>query len=59
MCKALPTFFFILLLSYVLYRSLTDGERLIEKRLIKKSERWKAFIPFWTSMYIKELYFEK
>lgn len=52
------TMFAILLLSYYLYRSFLDGRRLVEKQLISKQELWKAFIPFWTSMFFRQLYFE-
>lgn len=52
--------FVILLLIYsLIYRSLTDGQRLLEKGIIIKSEFWKSFIPFWTSKYFRQLYFEK
>lgn len=52
--------FFVLLMIYVtIYRSFVDGQRLIEKRIINKNELWKAFIPFWTSMHFRQLYFEK
>lgn len=51
--------FFILLMSYVIiYRGFVDGQRLIEKKLMNKNELWKAFIPFWTSKYFRQLYFE-
>jgi hypothetical protein len=52
--------FFVLLMSYALiYRGFTDGQRLIEKGLLNKKEFWKAFIPFWTSQYFRQLYFER
>lgn len=42
-----------------IYRSLTDGYRLIRKGVLKKGELWKMFIPFWIrSRYFKELYLE-
>lgn len=50
--------FFVLLISYVIYRGFIDGQRLIEKELINKNELWKAFIPFWSSRYFRQLYFE-
>lgn len=51
--------FLILLMCYVIiYRGFVDGQRLIEKKLINKNELWKAFIPFWTSKYFRQLYFE-
>lgn len=53
------TCFFILLVCYAIYRSFTDGQRLLEKKLIDKSDFWKAFIPLWTALFFKELYFEK
>lgn len=52
--------FTVLLLSYIIiYRGFVDGKRLIDKGIINKNELWKAFIPFWTTMYSKQLYFEK
>ena len=56
------TLFCISLLSYAMvYRGFTDGKRLLEKGLIRKSDFWKVFvIPFWArGMYFRELYFEK
>jgi hypothetical protein len=50
--------FFILLISYLIYRSFVDGQRLIEKELIGKKEFWKVFIPLWRYRYFKELFFE-
>ncbi len=52
--------FVILLFSYFIYRKFTDSKRLIEKGLIQKNNMWKIFIiPFYTSRFFKELYFEK
>ncbi len=54
--------FLVLLLSYaMIYRGFTDGKRLLEKRLIRKSDFWKVFvIPFWArGRYFIELYFKK
>ena len=54
--------FLVLLLSYAMvYRGFTDGQRLLEKGLIRKSDFWKVFvIPFWAQgRYFIELYFEK
>lgn len=51
------TFFVILLASYYVYRSFTDGQRLIDKGVITKKEFPKVFIPFWTARYFSELYF--
>jgi hypothetical protein len=52
--------FTILLLLYsTIYRGFTDGQRLLEKRIIVRSEFWKSFIPFWSSKYFRQLYFEK
>ena len=54
------TLFTILFLTYlIIFRGFVDGQRLIEKKVILKKEIWKAFIPFWTAKYTKELYFEK
>jgi hypothetical protein len=47
------------LFAYVIYRGYIDGQRLIEKSLIKNNEIWKAFIPFWCSRFYRQLYFEK
>ncbi len=51
--------FVALLFSYLIYRGFVDGKRLVDKELLSKKESWKAFIPFYTASYIKELYFEK
>lgn len=52
--------FTILLLLYsTIYRGFTDGQRLLKKRIIVQSEFWKSFIPFWSSKYFRQLYFEK
>ncbi len=52
-----PVIFSVLLFSYLVYRSFTDGQRLIDKGILEKNKIWKAFIPFWTSRYFKDLYF--
>lgn len=48
------------LLGYAfIYRSLTDGYRLIGKGLIKRNDLWKMFIPFWLRpKYFMDLYFK-
>ena len=49
--------FIILLLVYVLiYRTYTDGKRLLEKDLITKKEIWKLLIPETRIEYFNELY---
>jgi len=53
------TFLVVFLVFYMIYRWFTDGKRLVEKGLLKKSEFWKAFMPFYTAQFIRELYFEK
>ena len=47
------------LFIYVIYRGFIDGKRLIDKGILKKEELWKTFIPFYTSRYFRELYFEE
>ena len=32
---------------------------ILEKSIIVRSEFWKSFIPFWSSKYFRQLYFEK
>lgn len=51
--------FVVLLFFYIFYRGFVDGQRLIEKGVLKSNQIWKAFIPFWCSRYFRELYFEK
>lgn len=51
--------FAALLFSYLVYRGFLDGKRLMEKNLLTKADSWRAFIPFYTAFYFKELYFEK
>jgi hypothetical protein len=52
--------FIFLLISYIIYRRFTDSKRLIEKGLLSKKDAWKVFvIPFYSTYYFKELYFEK
>lgn len=50
--------FTVLLISYFIYRGFTDGQKLIDQGLLDKKSIWKAFIPFWTSKYFRQLYFE-
>jgi hypothetical protein len=51
--------FVVFLLFYAIYRGFVDGQRLIEKGILKEKQLWKAFIPFWCSRYYRQLYFEK
>lgn len=51
--------FISLFVAYLFYRGFVDGQRLIEKNIIDKSELWKVFIPFWHSQFYRQLYFEK
>ena len=55
------TTFVVLLFCYVIYRGFTDGKRLIDKGVIGKEDKWKAFIPFYINhlTYFKELYLIK
>lgn len=50
--------FLVLIIGYAIFRGFVDGRRLTDKKLLDKNQSWKAFIPFWTSKYFKELYFE-
>ncbi|CAI8430883.1 MAG: Uncharacterised protein [Flavobacterium sp. SCGC AAA160-P02] len=55
-----PISFTVMLLFYIVFRGFIDGQRLIEKKLIKKSDLWKCvLIPFWSSRFFRQLYFEK
>lgn len=55
-----PSIFVALLIGYVFYRGFVDGQRLIEKNIIDKKDLWKnLIIPFWSSRYYRQLYFEK
>ncbi len=54
------TMFVALLFAYYIYRGFVDGQRLYEKGVIEKGERWKILvIPFYSSAYFRQLYFEK
>ncbi len=53
-----PLLFVILAFSYVIFRGVVDGQALVEKGAIEKRDAWKAFIPFWTQKYFRQLYFE-
>ena len=50
--------FTMLLILYLVYRSIVDGQRLLKKGLLKSNEFWKSFIPLYKMKYFKELYFE-
>jgi hypothetical protein len=54
------TMFVVLLFAYYIYRGFVDGQRLYEKGVIEKKERWKILvIPFYSSSFFKQLYFER
>lgn len=49
-----------LLLAYYIYRGLIDGQRLYLKGAIERKDRWKILvIPFYSSAYFRQLYFER
>lgn len=49
-----------LLLIYVLvYRTWIDGQRLVEKGLIDKQDRWKVITHGLRAKYFRELYLDK
>ncbi|SEF58112.1 hypothetical protein SAMN03080598_00707 [Algoriphagus boritolerans DSM 17298 = JCM 18970] len=52
-----PVIFSFLLISYYLYRGFTDGQRLIDLKLLESNKIYLAFIPFWTSRFFGKLYF--
>lgn len=52
--------FTVMLFFYIFYRGVLDSKRLISKGVIPKSAIWKMIcIPFYSTYYFKELYFEK
>ena len=52
--------FVSLLVMYIFYRGFTDFSKLKRKKIVTESEKWKFFfIPFYSSYYMKELYFEE
>jgi uncharacterized membrane protein len=48
--------FVTFLVFYIIFKSILDFNKLIEKGLIKKNEYWKSIIPFFKVKYFKELY---
>jgi hypothetical protein len=52
-------FVLFLFLYAIIYRPILDGYRLFKKGIIKKTEFWKVFIPFWRLKYFKNLYYLK
>ena len=55
---AVYTWVVLLLIYGVIYRPLVDGVRLIQKGVIRKSEIWKLFVPFfYHGKWFKQLYF--
>jgi hypothetical protein len=61
MAKSVNSIWFaIFLLIYALpYRTLIDGVRLVNKKVIKRSEIWKLLIPGQRIEYTKDLYLKK
>ncbi len=52
--------FVALIFIYALpYRTLIDGVRLVNKKIIKLREIWKLLVPWQRFEYTKELYFRK
>ena len=52
--------FAILLLVYVIpYRTLVDGLRLVNKKVLKWNEIWKLWVPWKFRELINDLYFSK
>ncbi len=50
----------ILLIGYVfVYRTYIDGQRLIDKELIKQEDRWKVITHGLRAKYFRELYLDK
>ncbi|MCM4160135.1 hypothetical protein FHG64_09910 [Antarcticibacterium flavum] len=49
----------LLLLYVLLYRTWLDGQRLIDKGLINKQERWKVITHGLRAKYFRELYLDK
>ena len=55
-----PWFSIILLIGYVFgYRTFFDGQRLIDKGIIKNEDRWKVVTHGLHAKYFRELYLEK
>jgi hypothetical protein len=52
-------FCFLLLIYCLVYRPLISGLRLLGLGVIKKSEIFKPFIPFWSMKYYSLIYFNK
>ncbi len=53
-------YFVILLLFYALvYRTFTDGIRLVDKNIIQKKDIWKMIIPGSRLEFFRELYLKK
>lgn len=49
--------FLILIIAYLLiYRTWTDGSRLVSKGIISKQERWKMMLPGMHMKHFTELY---
>jgi len=52
--------FLTFFIFYVLiYRPIIDGDKLVRKGLMNRSNRWKLLLPFWHIKYFKELYLSK
>lgn len=51
--------FVILLIFYYIYRKIIDAKRLVDKKIIESKEIWKVIlIPFYSTFFIKQLFFE-
>ena len=51
------TTFLILIIAYLLiYRTWTDGSRLVAKGIIKKEDRWRMMLPGMHMKHFRELY---
>ena len=49
-------FLFSLLFYSLIYRTYTDGKRLVEKNIIAKNKMWRLILPGLRFGYFKELY---
>lgn len=51
-------FFYLFVTYLLLYRTYTDGRRLVAKGIIEKRDIWKMIIPGQRFKYFKELYLQ-
>jgi hypothetical protein len=55
-----PLFFVTGILTYaIVYHPTVSGIRLLQGGIIKKSQWWNCFIPFWNQQYSSFLYLNK